>query len=152
MCEFKTTNDVIITNNQIEDILELVTGTLLNGATSNDEVSLFELGFLYDTNTETLLMTVPSYKWGGLNSGLHFSINTLSMVEVNDFYVSNEIDIIETMELYDNEWFDTNEVGKIFLLEQYNSWLSIKFNSMPISVDELMVSLSEYSDKYYYYM
>jgi hypothetical protein len=148
MCKFKTPNTNIITNNQIEDILDLVTGTFLNGVTSHDEISLFELGFLYDSNAEILLMTTPSYKWVALDSELYFSINSLSMSEVNEFYVDNKLDIDTTMSLWDGEWNLLDELDKLFLLEQYNGWLSRRFSSMQTSIGDLLTFLEDYNNNF----
>lgn len=141
-------NNEILNNQQIEKLLNLLDSTDFNGVDVDKDVSLIEHGFVYDSRTNILICTHPSYVWNQtIEEEIKFAVSVLSMDKVNSIFRENK-DIIVDDILTEEVYYQMCDEYKINEIENRTGLIGFRSIIMSLSFNDLVSYLNDYILKF----
>mgnify|MGYP000016303559 CR=1 FL=1 len=149
MRTIKTANPKVITNEQIDVITELIETSLFQGPDYDHDKSLFEFGFVYDSNTGIAIVTKKMFMWENMKEPLTFKIGEVNMDDIHAIFKANKEAILKISGLDESDWMAMCDSYKIMEIEQFNLGLTHKMPVKHYSIDALTKYLKDYVKKHY---
>lgn len=149
MRTISTRNKRVIIDEQIDVITELIETGLFQGPSYDQDESLFVYGFVYDSHTESIVLTRKIWFWDYMNSPLLFTAGRLTMEQIHAEFEKNKQGILTMKGCTEDQWIEMCPAYKIFDIEEFNLGISKLLPPRELSFDELVTYLKDHLETHY---
>jgi len=135
-------NNIVISDEHFDVISNLLDGTDFNGVDYDKGKSLFEYGFVYDGQSNSLISTHSISVWNEKETPIHFGVVELTLDKIDDVFNENSEQILSENELTVREWDELCDSYKVNLIENSTGGLNLKGMKMDVTSEKLIEYLN----------
>jgi hypothetical protein len=136
-------DDKILTNEKFNTLGNYLDGTDFNGVEYNKNETLLEYGFLYDSRTGDMIVTLPNYVWEEKDSPIKFGVTNVSKDKIDEVFDNDSTRILSENKLTLPKWDVLCDEYKINMIENTTMGLDLSKVELNMSVDDLIEYLKK---------